>query len=58
MTTGGLRKPTGGTGTMAADGDGRGPGARPGTGPRAKHGPTTTVPVIPLWDRRQAEVHG
>lgn len=48
MTTDGLSEPT----TRAAQGDTAGNGAR------ADGRPTTTVPVIPLWERLRGGGHG
>lgn len=50
MTTEGLREPR--DRARAAD------CARQGQGPRAEVRPTTTVPVIPLWERLGGGVRG
>lgn len=53
MTTEGLREPRQATEAVEAkDGRGRGHGRR------SDDGPTTTVPVIPLWDRPRTGVRG
>lgn len=48
----------GGDGTVTAVGAGRGdaPGRRIGS--RAKHGPVTSVAVVPLWDRFRTGARG
>ncbi|MFF3329322.1 hypothetical protein ACFYWX_07100 [Streptomyces sp. NPDC002888] len=51
MTTEGLVEPGEGRGEVVASG-------RDGRGLRAEDRPTTTVTVVPLWDRRRTEVRG
>jgi hypothetical protein len=51
--------PRGGGGrTATAVGDGRGVASVHRTGFRAKHGPVTSVAVVPLWDRFRTGARG